>query len=48
MYHALAAEASDHDPVGLCVTSGMFERQMRWLARCGWRALELDAYLASP
>jgi peptidoglycan/xylan/chitin deacetylase (PgdA/CDA1 family) len=25
----------------------MFERQMRWLARRGWHALELDAYLAS-
>jgi peptidoglycan/xylan/chitin deacetylase (PgdA/CDA1 family) len=47
MYHALAAEASDRDPVGLCVTSRMFERQMRWLARYGWHALELDAYLAS-
>jgi peptidoglycan/xylan/chitin deacetylase (PgdA/CDA1 family) len=24
----------------------MFERQMRWLARHAWRALDLDAYLA--
>jgi peptidoglycan/xylan/chitin deacetylase (PgdA/CDA1 family) len=47
MYHALAAEASDRDPVGLSVTSGMFQRQMRWLARHGWRTLDLDAYLAS-
>jgi peptidoglycan/xylan/chitin deacetylase (PgdA/CDA1 family) len=25
----------------------MFERQMAWLAQHGWRALDLDAYLAS-
>jgi peptidoglycan/xylan/chitin deacetylase (PgdA/CDA1 family) len=25
----------------------MFERQMTWLSRHGWRALDLDAYLAS-
>jgi peptidoglycan/xylan/chitin deacetylase (PgdA/CDA1 family) len=47
MYHGLADGASERDPLGLCVTSGMFERQMRWLVRRGWHALDLDAYLAS-
>jgi peptidoglycan/xylan/chitin deacetylase (PgdA/CDA1 family) len=47
MYHALADETSDRDPKGLCVTSGMFERQMHLLASGGWHVLDLDAYLAS-
>jgi peptidoglycan/xylan/chitin deacetylase (PgdA/CDA1 family) len=47
VYHGLAHVASDRDPAGLSVTSGMFDRQMRWLARRGWHALDLDAYLAS-
>jgi len=46
VYHDLVAAASDHDPAGRCVTSGMFERQMRWLARHGWHPLHLDAYLS--
>jgi peptidoglycan/xylan/chitin deacetylase (PgdA/CDA1 family) len=47
LYHGLADETADRDPAGLFVTSGMFERQMRWLAQEGWQGLDLDGYLAS-
>jgi peptidoglycan/xylan/chitin deacetylase (PgdA/CDA1 family) len=47
LFHDLAPLASDCDPAGLSVTGEMFARQMQWLARHDWHALDLDGYLAS-
>jgi peptidoglycan/xylan/chitin deacetylase (PgdA/CDA1 family) len=46
VYHGLAPVAAHRDPASDSLTIGMFERQMRWLARRGWHPLDLDAFLA--
>ncbi|WP_244928570.1 polysaccharide deacetylase family protein [Nocardioides sp. W7] len=46
MYHGFCRGRLPNDPENLFVDVDRFEQQLRWLLDQGWRALDLDEYLA--
>lgn len=47
MYHGFSAGPRADDPYDLFVSADTLDAQLGWLAAQGWRALDLDGYLAA-
>ena len=47
MYHGFSEGPRADDPYDLFVSDAALESQLRWMRARGWRALDVDAYLAA-